>query len=303
MCLTGCTKDKKHHSKNTEESEQEEVIDDIESDEEDNNQGGSGGSGTKPPVIDDDSDDINLEICGKISENPDEEEDEESDNKKANFKIINGYSCPSENSPVAKVYIIMNSNSFYCSGTLIDEQTILTAGHCFEGLTENVESIVVAFGTKKYIGKSYVVNPNNNVKDGIDTAVVKLTSKVSDISPVGIISSIKVNVGKKAIFYGYGKTETGEASTSLKAAYLKIYSVGETTVTTSYDESKASACFGDSGGPLIIMTPTGYAGILAVDSYGNLASTCSTGSIETFSLLSNKKNLDFIKGNSSVSTL
>ena len=69
-----------------------------------------------------------------------------------------------------------------------------------------------------------------------------------------------------------------------------------------FDESKASACDGDSGGPLVIMTSTGYAGILAIDSYGNL-STCKEGSVETFSLLSNKLNLDFIKGKSSVSTL
>lgn len=106
------------------------------------------------------------------------------------------------------------SGTFACSGSLVSQNYILTAGHCTDGLL----SMSIQFGYTNGVAlqtrtaASVVQAPgwNGTLDTGADLALVKLSAPVTNLPIYGL--STTNDVGKQFVMTGYGATANGSAA-------------------------------------------------------------------------------------------
>ncbi len=151
-----------------------------------------------------------------------------------------------------------------CTGTLIDPEVIITAGHCVaekgiqNGYNSNFEIVAganILWNPIKVAGVAKVeANPNWNGQPGqsVDLAMIHLSSKVSDYPIYKVNTEDNVQIGDTGIIVGYGITRTGAYDSG-------IHRMGHTSVLNKNTYSglielgnPSGTCQGDSGGPFFI---------------------------------------------------
>lgn len=188
--------------------------------------------------------------------------------------IINGKNVPLGKYPwmVALLQSSVSDNgaAFFCGGTLIDRQWVLTAAHCVTGSEPGEIEIAV---NEVYLKSTRVVRipvqkiiaHSNFIDKGYrDVAVMKLARKVPDsVATIDLIGREgRVRSGTRVVAMGWGITQSGRISTRLKEVALAVgltsacnrfttrfYPNYELCV-VSPGRSKGT-CSGDSGGPIV----------------------------------------------------
>jgi trypsin len=171
-----------------------------------------------------------------------------------------------------------NYNAQFCGGALIDNQHVLTAAHCVEGASANSMQVLVgtnslAQGGRRINVTRVTVHPDFDTNPFLqsDVAVLRLGEAVSDITPVTYAGSAAQDNriapdNTKITVVGWGQlTWLRPGPEDLHQAGLPRNTIAECNGLNFYNgrltklnvcagdlrQPGKSACYGDSGGPLL----------------------------------------------------
>lgn len=177
----------------------------------------------------------------------------------------------------AVVLIYNNVQGYLCTGTVIDDLTVLTAAHCIEdGVTSHYD---IAGGTDPFNGADWIrgaddviEHPDYNPSQfGVFDIGIILLSSAPPVDPIHyqrVPDSSIYDVGTSVEAIGYGVTsEAGNGSGVKRKVTLSIEQVQSDAY--AYGGPTKNICSGDSGGPDIVIVD-GQEVAIGVHSYGDV---------------------------------
>lgn len=201
-------------------------------------------------------------------------------------RIVNGEATTIEAHPY-QVSIQTIKGSHFCGGSIINEDTVVTAAHCMQSY--KAAQIQVRLGsTERNQGGEVVSVKSFKFHEGYnsqlmvnDVAVIKLSSPVRQSSTIRYVelADVTPDSGTPAVVTGWGTTcfllcSSPNTLQQVEVDILQVkdcgsdsYSYGQDkileTMVCGYGEKK-DACQGDSGGPLVANNK-----LVGVVSWGN----------------------------------
>ncbi|KAK4873170.1 hypothetical protein RN001_015199 [Aquatica leii] len=162
---------------------------------------------------------------------------------------------------------------FYCGGSIIDKNTILTAAHCVDGTDR--KSLNIVAGSNKldqggvwYSVSRYIIHPNWNPDEAAnDLAVIKVTTPIqfsTFVQPV-VLNYNFVPGGPECTLSGWGLTKYPGTTPPNDLLYFRgnvvdlnqckgllpsAYPITDKNI-CAMARTGIGACSGDSGGPLV----------------------------------------------------
>lgn len=212
-------------------------------------------------------------------------------------KVINGTEAGAEDevsgSTVAVVYneSYLKSRKATCSGTLIDDRTVLTAAHCFDYGSD----CQVIFGlhvddpsARSITGKCKAMRPwRTTDEDGMligqqDIALVYLDRRAPEAyRPVPYLTlRDELKLGQATIVAGYGVNayDVDGSRGILRFADEQIESFDDKFMTFSTNPSRN--CSGDSGGPAYVRNQGGTLSLVGIV-HGGVGYRCNSNGFYT----------------------
>ncbi|XP_011642656.1 trypsin-7-like [Pogonomyrmex barbatus] len=190
------------------------------------------------------------------------------------------------------VVAIFYKNKLHCGGTLINNQYVLTAGHCIRWVDYADLSVGLGMHDIKNPNEGYIAEideiilhedfESDELHDVNDIALIRLQHPVEideNVKPACLPHKDSDYTGKYVKVTGWGRVHIrGEPSQFLRQATLKVMSF-EVCKNTSFGEhltesmmcaynDNTDACQGDSGGPLLNQRADGKYEIIGIVSWG-----------------------------------
>ncbi|EDW75496.1 uncharacterized protein Dwil_GK23888 [Drosophila willistoni] len=211
-------------------------------------------------------------------------------------RIINGQ----EAEPGAAPFIVSlqtESGSHFCGGSIINANTVLTAGHCMiynvfyvvagahDYTDQTTTQRVRAYLSKSKVHESYGggVGPHDIALIHLDEPL-DLTAVARDGSlPVAAIAlpTLQLQAIDDGVLFGWGRDNSGALAKKLQTLNVTVLDFptckAELPSTSSLDECNIcthnagtadGACNGDSGGPLVSMKPDDTYQLIGIVSWG-----------------------------------
>jgi secreted trypsin-like serine protease len=210
-------------------------------------------------------------------------------------QVVGGTAVPDGKYPfVASVQGRKDGSGFFCGGSLIDQDSVLSTAHCAKGVRASTMKVTVGRtvlssdqGQKRHVSNIFVHPNYNRSTNARDAAVLKLSSPVSGIAPIELATRDQnhlENPGRYATVAGWGNTIKQPPNGCLFACNsnypdrmheARVPLVSDSRADDIYDryfrrptgyipplmvaagrEGK-DTCQGDSGGPMFAKTASG----------------------------------------------
>ena len=177
-----------------------------------------------------------------------------------------------------QIFLIIRGSdgrTFTCGGTILDSMHVLSAAHCFDA-SKNPAGIFVVVGENMQTGEgitynrsiaSVVIHPDRvEGNPNYDLAMLTLRQPIDLTSNPSVCRAIPLATsrsdipqrGELVMVSGFGRTEAGYGSPTILFTNQRIgecptseWSPAICTEGVDENDQAASACHGDSGGPLI----------------------------------------------------
>ena len=220
-------------------------------------------------------------------------------------KIINGEPCSDQNSPVVKITLISQLNeTFLCSGTMLTQTDVLTAGHCF---INNVRSAYIDANGRRIPASAVKMHPNFTPQGSAifnDVAILRL-SAAANLPTLPLVVSRTVQGSDSISIFGYGQSveqtqyELSDPDTlgHLRGGRMTVANATANHITANFNGDGSNTCFGDSGGPALYTLdgPQGrLTGVVGITSTG-IAADCGSGDVSMFTNIQGNSVFSFIR--------
>jgi len=214
----------------------------------------------------------------------------------AGQEVIGGTRSAAGSFPSVGALYDEDAQSFFCTGTLISPDTVLTAGHCLAG-GGPVPSFTFDRDTRGPVttvaGASVIVHPmfdlNRNLAEGpsqyYDLAILKLAEPVTDVEPMivpSVAEAAGLTAGTMLTLVGYGQTVDGNPGSGGVLFQGDAPVIGSSASELQIGTPGAiQNCYGDSGGPAFVDLGSGLRTVGIVSRGATDDAACATGGLDT----------------------
>ena len=200
--------------------------------------------------------------------------DERTPYASVNPRIVGGTAAPNGKYPfVAYIELYKGKRVFACTGSLIDQDSVLTAAHCLINTTGAV--VVVGRTDLRNKNRGQVIEASRPFihpryfGNGYDAGVLKLSRPVKGIKPIKLATPIQNYLEKPGNILtaaGWGAVRQRPEIYPKRMQEVSVPVVSDSRAKRAYQQSQApkyvprlmvaagkkgkGPCFGDSGGPL-----------------------------------------------------
>ncbi|MEE1654874.1 trypsin-like serine protease [Microvirga sp. CF3062] len=192
------------------------------------------------------------------------------------WAILQGSTSRDPNGLRRSVVSIENSLGELCSGVIVGPDLVLTAAHCvIDRAAYRVTALNRALRPQRFnvaalaIHPTFVPGTTPRTQPGIDLAVVKLDRPLGpDFLALDPAQAGRIDVGDQVTIAGYGVLSERARGTARTLRQTNLVSLGPIEVANRVlivadrnrlaETTGAGACRGDSGGPILAATSSGY---------------------------------------------
>ncbi|XP_028679014.1 trypsin-2-like [Erpetoichthys calabaricus] len=180
-------------------------------------------------------------------------------------KIVGGYECQAHSQPWQ---VSLNSGYHFCGGSLINNEWVLSAAHCYRRIFEvrlGEHNVIMNEGTEQFISPAKILrHPRyNEISYDNDIMLIKLSRPAQlngNVQPVPLPKACPA-VGTLCTVSGWGDTLSSESDERLRCVEVPIVSIVEcqnsylgkitdSMLCAGFPEGGKDSCQRDSGGPL-----------------------------------------------------